>query len=280
MTKKKVIVLTIGTGNLDQLKSSLLVPVSKSIQDGTWKKAVLLPSKVTTVFADFLVERNSNVPFQIETLPSCGMENDADACFEHFDKVLGTLETEGYNSQSITIDFTRGTKAMSAALVLAAARRDIPNLRYMVGCRDDRGMVLAGTEKIVKINPTLATGRRRLDDAFQMMKHGDFTAVLGMVPDPASPSFALLPESLGTEAALIWKRASFLAAWDRLDYYEASNLAQELDYDDAIKAKIKWVDILATKPCDLDHCAMANWLRYIGCDLFANGRRRIRDGHF
>ena len=63
-------------------------------------------------------------------------------------------------------DFTRVTKAMSAALVLAAIRHELPQLRYLSGGRrDERGLVVPGTEIVTDIRTTVATTRRRLDEA-------------------------------------------------------------------------------------------------------------------
>ena len=53
----------------------------------------------------------------------------------------------GVRSDYVVADFTRGTKAMSAALVLAAVGA-VPLLRYVHGSeRDERGAVLPGDEE-------------------------------------------------------------------------------------------------------------------------------------
>ena len=96
----------------------------------------------------------------IEALPGPGMENDADACFSHFDGVLDGLRRQGYTSDRIVADFTRGTKAMSAALVLAAVRHELSVLRYIQGERDGQGLVLAGREKVESFPIQRITMRR------------------------------------------------------------------------------------------------------------------------
>ena len=277
----KVLVLTVGTGNMDDLERSLLEPLAKSVRAGEWDIAVLLPSTITEKFAQRLAKRFPGTPFRLETLPETDMENNADACFGHFDRVIGSLLEEGYSATSISVDFTRGTKAMSAALVLAAVRRDVPHLRYMWGSkRDERGMVVSGTEQIAEFPTALATGRRRLDDAESLMRHGDFAAVLELLPDPSDPSDPLSghwPEDMRDEAAALRHRAGFYAAWDRLDYAEAARLAGRVaDEGEAVA----WVKLLADSPQSCDHQRMARWLRAVACDLLANGRRRIRDRHF
>lgn len=280
MTAGHVLVLTVGTGNMERLEESLLKPLAKSIGNGNWSRAVLLPSMVTEEFAQQVVKRFPDLQIQIEALRRPNMENDADACFEHFDKVLDDLLAAGFGPEAITVDFTRGTKAMSAALVLAAARRDIPRLRYVWGERDRRGMVTAGKERIGELRTTRATWRRRLDAAASLMHHGDFAAVLELVPDSSGPFARLLTERLREEAAGLRRRANFCSAWDRLDYGGAEVFARGLRNEDRLGEAATWVKRLARMPERSDHCGMAEWLRAVACDLLANGRRRINDGHF
>lgn len=277
MTRRKILVLTVGTGNMLKLEATLFKPLAKSISQGEWNKIVLLPSRVTEGFALHLTKRFPDLEAHVHPLPEERMENDPDACFRHFDQVLGQLASEGYEEESITIDFTRGTKAMSAAAVLAAVRRGNPKLRYVWGDRDSQGMVVAGTERIEEIRTTQATGRRLLDQAADLMEHGDYAAVLELLPAPANPSLALqIPTNLLEEAAQIRQRAAFYAAWDHLNYKEAARLANEADLGDAAV----WVQKLAQQPKQSDHSRMGRWLRAVACDLLENGRRRIRDGHF
>ena len=280
MSQGNVLVLTVGTGDREALEKSLLKPLAKSIDEGEWCKVFLLPSRVTEDFAAQLAERFPDLSVQIEPLPEPKMENDADACYGHFDAVLSKL-LKDYEAMSVTVDFTRGTKAMSAALVLAAVRRDIPQLRYVWGERDQRGMVVAGTERIGRFATERVTARRRIDVAKRLMRHGNFAAALDLMPDPSGQSGESLPESLHDETTVLRRQAAFYAAWDRLDYAEADQLASKARPEDDLSDAVScWVRRLARAPEREDHASMARWLRAIACDLLGNGRRRIRDRHF
>ena len=50
----RILVLTVGTGNIDSIEKTLLTPLRKSIATDAWKAVVLLPSTVTASFADRL----------------------------------------------------------------------------------------------------------------------------------------------------------------------------------------------------------------------------------
>lgn len=122
---EKVLVLTVGTGDIDNPEATLLDPMRKSVEDGEWDRIVLLPSRTTEESAQTLQGRIANPAVEIDVLPESGQENNADVCFGHFDTVLARLIGSGFKPSNIVVDFTRGTKAMSAALVLAAIGRDI-----------------------------------------------------------------------------------------------------------------------------------------------------------
>lgn len=277
MKRGKVLVLTVGTGSRDDLENTLFLPLGKSIEAGEWDRVVLLPSMETEARAQELAKRFLSLPIRIETLPKVRIENDSDACFAHFDEVLGNLLAEGYTSERIVVDFTRGTRAMSAAAVLAAIRREIPQLRYVTGVRGRGGTVIAHTEEIHEVRPARAMGRRLLDQAANLLRHDDFAAVLDLVPDSDRSTAGLkLPIELHPEAARLRRHAEFCAAWDRLDYAEAAQLADGLEPSVATE----WVERLTPRSDDSNHAAMGGWLRAVACDLLMNGRRRIRQRHF
>ena len=279
---KKALVLTVGTGNIDDIERTLLVPVLKSVEDGEWDRIVLLPSHTTEEFAQTLQERISNPAVEIDALPTSGQENDADACFGHFDSVLVQLIDDGFKPGDIVVDFTRGTKAMSAAVVLAALGRDIPVLRYVYSeRRDERGTAIPGIEKVGQIKTNLATERRRLYQAERLMGHGNFSAVIELLPHLDGPFGKLFPAIFRPQAASLRAAAQIYAAWDRLDY-KAADKALEIHGSTAAGAGRfaptpemgKWLRQLARRS---DQSA---YRRALACDLLANAERRLRDQHF
>ena len=279
----RTLVMTVGTGNLDRLEETLFTPLMKSIATDAWTRVVLLPSSVTEDFAQTLRSRFDGTAAEISPLPA-GDENDADAAYAHFDRVLAAILQDAA-PEDVVVDFTRGTKAMSAALVLAAARRAVPRLRYVEGRRDRRGTVEPGSEQVRGIRTTVADGHRRLDLARELLRRGGFAAVANVLPDPDRSPAETYPDDLLAASRAVRTAARFYAAWDRLDY--ASAAGQEVgappssDWNrvwptDTMRA---WVSALDREPARADCGAMATWLRRLVLDLLANGERRIRDGH-
>lgn len=281
----RVLLLTVGTGDMNDRENSLLAPLRLSIADGEWERVVLLPSTVTQEFA---MELNAERGFEVRVLPAPGLENDADACFRHFEGEIERLRDAGFVQADIVVDFTRGTKAMSAALVLAAIAHDLPRLRYITGERDSRGMVMAGTEKVHQTSPATALALRRIDMARGLVAGGAFAAALDLLPDPDN-AFAALQTATPRKALLAMRSlARFLAAWDRLDYAAAATETLPPAHDlpagwRALRPDqdlVGWVWRLHRRPDETDMPGMAAWLRPLAIDLLANAERRVRQHQF
>lgn len=271
----RVLVMTVGTGDVSQPEESLFTPLRKSIATDAWTQVILLPSKVTEELAETLRKGIRGVEVAVRPLPE-GDEDDPDRAYAHFDSVLAEALRKT-PAEAVVVDFTRGTKAMSAALVLAAARREIPRLRYITGPRDQRGMVIAGSEDVRGTRTTVGAGHRRLDLARGLMRRGSFLGAEAVLPDMDHPSSALYPDDLIETATAVRTATRFYAAWDRLDYDAASRVDVGGPPDGDWKglwptsAAREWVAALAK-------AAERKELRRLIVDLLANGERRLRQG--
>jgi len=290
----KALILTVGTGDINKLETSLFAPLKKSIKKGEWEKIILLPSQMTKSNAHALSDMTAGMPIEINPLPKAKQEDDADACFNHFDQVIGSLLSDGFLPQNIMVDFTRGTKAMSAAMVLASIRRELNNLRYISGPRDERGQVLPGQEAICEINPQISLASLRLDTALRFISRGAFAAACDLLPDPDSPYSKLLwPQSLWDNMTSIRSMAQFYLKWDKFDYGGAFRIAESKhsDWSSTKKTYSSWTQIFPTKemrkwtqtlaePLNKGHKQKPPVLRKIAADILANAERRARDSQF
>lgn len=285
--KGAALVLTVGTGDVENREATLFAPLRKSIRKGEWSRVLLLPSAATKDLAEALRDELKELPVEARPLPVEGAQNDADVCFAHFDEVLRELRLEYPGPGDIVVDFTRGTKAMSAALVLAAVRHDVAKLRYITGHRDARGAVVPGTEEVSEVRTALALGRKALDLARRFLEEGDFAAVLRLVPDSSDPYAALGPPALREVSRAVRPMAEFYGAWDRLDYRTAAKVvvpdlprsgAEWSRFTPSSQAR-RWVEILSNPfPDKFPDKARRAW--YLALDLLANGERRLRQRQY
>lgn len=284
-TRLRALVLTVGTGNKKKLEESLYAPLLKSMDSCQWTHVVLLPSQSTLTYAEEIASRRPDLPVEIRPLTKTDEENDPDSCYSHFESEISRLCRSGLPASDIVADFTRGTKAMSAALMLAAVRHEVSSLRYISGDRDVRGMVVPGSEDIVAISPIIASAQKRLDSAVAFIKRGNFAGAMEMLSaECASTDW---PGKRSEAVAGLQRALLFYAAWDRLDYatarvIEVPDASPDWEWKSVwpTQQMRAWVDKLA-RPDSYENCEyMANRLRSLACDLLANGERRIRDQHF
>jgi hypothetical protein len=277
----RALLLTIGTGDAANLETSLFHPLLLSIGTGEWQRVVLLPSQVSGLAAEEVRRPMHAAAIIVSPLPRPGAENDPDACFDHFDRTIEALLAADFAATDLVADFTRGTKAMSAALVLAALRHGVPTLRYVGGDqRDQRGMVVPGSERIHETRTARATARRRIDLARNLFEHGAFGAALALLPDPEN-RFAAVGWDIAERESLRALRplVQWFAAWDRLDYEGAIavKIPAAADLPPAWRRHLPPAVVMALVT------RLAAWPRdhrLIAIDLLANAERRVGHGHY
>jgi CRISPR-associated protein (TIGR02710 family) len=221
-----VLLLTVGTGTRGKPVETILEPFRKSLEAAGAERNILLPSRETEEIARNIQQAFPQFPVEIRPLPEAGDENNADRCFEHYDAVIAELLAAGAAPESVIADITRGTKAMSAALLLAAAVRGVRRVRYLFSeQRNESGVVQPGTERVADIEPSFIFVRQTLLRAGELLRAGDFRAVEKLLA-PLMPGKAPPRDRSSQEAAALDWAARFWGAWDRFDYRGAARLLQ------------------------------------------------------
>lgn len=268
---RSVLFVTVGKGNPQKIEETLYAPIAKSIETGNWDCVVLLPSRDTVGYAQEIQRRHAGRDVHMRPLPGEGDEFNPEACYKHFEAVIGEFVPPVRGT--LTADITRGTKAMSAALLLAAFRHDVEQARYIETQQDPHP--IPGTERVITVPMTTARRHHLLDQASALMDHGSYAGAA-----------LLLDRSESRDLKRLADIARFYAAWDSLDYETADRytMPAEVPTDwqryvppDAAR---RWVHTLAAAPPDASQpdaaSKMAAYLRRVTVDLWANGLRRIR----
>lgn len=281
------LVLTVGTGNEKDVEGSILTPFRKSLREGEWETIVLLPSQTTIPLAERVREDNADLRdrIRIEPLPGTRDEYDLDRAFAYFEGILAKLIEAGYVPGSITVDLTRGTKAMSAALALAAVSLGIDRIRYIEGfAKDHLGMTIAGTEKVSSVRAETVSRARSLTLAESFLRQGQFAAArLTIESDPGLRGHP----RYGTRAQWITWGAAFWGSWDGFDYPAAEECLARLSKHVEVPSSLADVipseeqcELLSTLGLDNPQSVEAHvpLCRALGADLLANARRRFAQG--
>jgi CRISPR-associated protein (TIGR02710 family) len=157
---------------------------------------------------------------------------DVDVKFEHlrspenfdraFDKALGVIDEllgSGVEPGMLSVDFTAGTKAMSAGLAVAGLQREVASLIYVGGKRGKDGKVIPGTESVnVSMRPMAERAKGLLRDAVKAFNARHYKEALRLAKkceDMRVQTEADLAARVGRLAKAYW-------LWDALDWKGAN----------------------------------------------------------
>ena len=187
----------------------------------------------------------------------------------------------------VIVDFTGGTKAMSAALALVAHRWDCTFL-YIAGnrrTRDGTGTVVTGCESpIQQANPYDALAYQPLQDAVQLFNHGQPAAAAAILePYTGRPD---LDQSVKRRILAVQHLASAYAQWDAFQHKKAvAAFNDTLKFENDLDAALPNHGLTTTLTDHRDLCrqlhdAHGKPSRNLILDLLANADRRADDGRF
>lgn len=184
-------------------------------------------------------------------------------CYRVSRDLLETLRAENPQAE-IQVDYTGGTKSMTAGLVAAALDCGFQTLQLVTGPRPDLKAVADGTESVRMVPVGFIHRRRQLNDADELLSKAEYS------------SAALVLEQclkLSDSQSADWvqqnlRMATALDAWDRFEYREAFNLMEVLTGNDQLRDYLK--QMLEGSDGQLSTLSM-----YLRCaDLFENAQRR------
>jgi CRISPR-associated protein, TIGR02710 family len=221
----RILLQTVGTGGPDNPVWEALAFTVRDRQPQVLVQFCSRRSRSDTLPKFDAALGTSHHPEMVVQIVDCEDHDDIEAlaalCRDTIDRLR-----EGHPDAAIECDFTSGTKAMSAALVVAAVERGCGRLHYAVGRRDASGRATT-TERLVSLDPVHSRADRALTSLGDLFNHGQFTAVEAQAK--------ALAGQLDLAAAILHAKAvslAFLAGayekWDRFDWSQAR--AQLRDY--------------------------------------------------
>lgn len=181
--KSKVLFLIVGMGNKKDPKypESYLRLLRKAVDSTDAGNIVLLPSGSSKENAERIkTEYESSRTVFVQDLPERSMEFDADACYEFFESLFRSRFREGFSAENFIIDFTHGTKAMSAALYAIGMRYRVSDFHYIRRNNDKDGNLIDG-ETVKNFDASYARGLSVLDQCKTLFKAWQFSAATALL---------------------------------------------------------------------------------------------------
>lgn len=289
--KSKVLFLIVGMGNKKdpEYPESYLRLLRKAVDSTDAGNIVLLPSGSSKENAERIkTEYESSRTVFVQDLPERSMEFDADECYEFFESLFRSRFQEGFSAENFIIDFTHGTKAMSAALYAIGMRYRVSDFHYIRRNNDKDGNLIDG-ETVKNFDASYARGLSVLDQCKTLFKAWQFSAATALL------SIEKPKKTLKQTFEHVKMLADFYSAWDRLDYKTAAENCPVFEmplFGFATSSAVQnWIKTLAKPIVEPDEKNFevlpqsvlnenAETALNMMLDLYANGLRRLEAGQY
>jgi CRISPR-associated protein (TIGR02710 family) len=279
MIQGRILLAIVGTGKtIAQSNNNYISVLEKIIQSSQAETIVLFASSEsceTAVDVQELYKDKKEI--YIRLFKDKKTEFDADKCFQFFSEEINQLLKQGATSDQIVIDFTHGTKPMSAALYAIGMLYQIPLFQYAVRVSDENGKLSASDCEIKEFDATYARWLAKIKEAKILFNHWQFDAAYTLL------NTGKVPSNLKALVERIKSLAKFYSAWDRFDYNAAiydfpESPFPEFGYIPPIEFKTVLQNLnisgITNQTPDSDK------LIDLIFDIYANGLRRYQCGQY
>jgi len=222
---KKVLIMTVGTGATG---ADIAHGLFFSINDSNPDLLVLIGSQKsfdsTLSHLKELIKKESIdceiVEKNIEEI------NDFERLHFEYSNIIEELLHKGFVPNKIAVDYTSGTKSMSAALVSAALAKKIGSINYVFGERGEGGRVKSGTERRSSLSPNKIFSLDILNKAIDYFNSYRFSTCLELLN-----SFEFHPD-FNEKANILFKLTSLFDHWDKFNFNAAFEESKKINHEE------------------------------------------------
>ena len=216
-------IATVGTGTRPD--ADITQPLTFSVQGSNPEMAVFLVTAQSEPHA-LEVVRRTGLPAVRWRVVRLEHMDDLNHVFHVAVEEIGRLMADGFAAGQIEVDYTTGTKSMSAGLALAAVATRCGSLKYVTG-RREHGIVIPGTETVHSMRPGEVTAFLELGRVHSLLRDLRFDAALdvwrGVEP-------RLLDAARAEELRGLEKVIRGYERWDRFDHIAAVELFSQVEF--------------------------------------------------
>lgn len=268
---KKTFIATVGTGK--GVENGLRF----SIESNNPSKVYLIVTQDSVKTAESVRDSFNDREIEFTQFIYIKDENDVDSIFMEISRKLMAIIDSGISPREITADYTSGTKAMSAALVLSAIEYGIEKISYVYGSQRDpeTGRVLTGSERLSVLTPNTALEKRVIEQAVRLYHLYQFKAATQLLDEHTfsarrKPYVDILKQLIEGHDK-----------WDKFEFEDAVKLFSNLSKEQ--KEKIREIKV------DNELNKVNAWLRTLlddesgekrVVDMFYNACRRGEEGKY
>jgi CRISPR-associated protein (TIGR02710 family) len=264
----KISIITIGTGR-DVEKG-----IAHSIRVANPDFIHLLCSKASRNTCEKVIE-TANKDRDVYSIYEYEEINDVERLYRAYSAYVEEIIEQQDDQTDYVVDFTSGTKAMSAAIVAVAIEKRITTVSYVYGERDNQGRVISGSERVHSLQPNAIFAARAIKQAKQFFNIYQYEAAIALLT-------SLSDYHKGAQGRTLIQLAKAYNARDKFDFEGAKSFFTELEVEGSsvlisesvIKISCKTVKLLAA---DAPFERKGNELIR---ELWFNAERRAEHGNY
>lgn len=270
----KILFQTVGTGKSGE---DIARALAKVIAAQNPERVVFLASPKTREVTVPHVVRFASLAEQRYEVKECSEQDDVEVLASQYATWMAE-EARRERASTIVVDYTSGTKAMSAAAIIAGLRARVSAFVYVSGKRDAEGRVAPGTERILY----QGSGEILAPEALRLASAAFRAFQNEAVIEQLQPWVA--EERAGRyrgEFSTLVRLARAYAAWDSFRLKDACKLLDEILSNDEAKETLASWDArrrVEENRRFLDEALTPDRSPLLIVDLIANSRRRAAVG--
>jgi hypothetical protein len=204
--------LTVGTGrNREDIARALVLSIRHHRPDRVWLLVTTKSQEETVPL--MLREMRRTPPVELKSLDQ---KDDAEACQRAAHQLISCRIRAGASPGDLVVDYTSGTKAMSAGLFAAAVAAGVETITYVSGLRDEGGRVLPGSERFLSFAPRSLFAEREMNVARRLFDANLFEAAEALAASVKGCGDRDL-EAPASWARPWWPGAAWPASWPSRD---------------------------------------------------------------
>ncbi|MCM8765048.1 MAG: TIGR02710 family CRISPR-associated CARF protein [Candidatus Omnitrophica bacterium] len=217
----KAMIVTVGTG---KYRKDIASAICKSIDHHNPEEIIFVCSEKSETETMPYIQCDGKIKNKKYSCELLSDENDLEKiqfeCGIIIKKVL-TIWTP----DEIIVDYTSGTKAMSAGLILSAIENGIGSISYIAGERNSEGRVISGKERIISFYPNEIYARKLFSEAIRSFNRYRYDLAIQLLGRARE---LLREEKFCEKINFLMDLAKAYYFWDRFELKEAFDLLRNL----------------------------------------------------
>lgn len=273
---KKALVVTVGTGTRADV--DIVRPLVKTVKDSRPDYTVFIATEGSRAHAERIAGELSlsQSAWGVRVLHHF---DDVEAVFREVGNAIAEVIDQGFSRDEIQVDFTSGTKAMSAGAVLAAVFRNCGSLKYITGERE-HGVVKDGTERFVSLCPQAVFAVRDIMTAIELVKRLRFQPAIDLL-DGINANLLTNDETRLVESVRAVAQAYDF--WDRFEHIKFMGAIRKVDWTFRELKVFRVADEVAKRVHRIGETLKGEGAALsedVILDLFNNAERRAIEGQY